>query len=599
MLKLSIIRSFFRYFSIFYQYTGNKLFLFILSVFMIGIADGLGISAVIPLLNISMTKTISNDKISLFFNNIYNYFNTEITLGSILILITALFFLKNIFVFFQSAIQANISTWLLEKICKGLLRQYEAMKFSYYRGTNIGYLNNVINNEATRLKSSFKEFSEFISIACKGVVYSLISLAINLKLSIIVISLGLFLYVIYVGIRRKTRKLSLLHSQFNAESQQWLIQFIQYFKYIKATSGSEKLVSKLFEIFNKIRKITFQSAMLQGFTKSSLEFIVVSILCFFFYYLTKIENQPVSEVIIPLVLANRILSFTTAMQKTWQNFLSLSGGIAVVENARAQLDQHLEKDNGIVLKEFEKDIIFKKVNLEFNGNKVINDVDLLITKCKCIGIAGESGSGKTTLMDLLSGLLRPSSGKLIIDSIDYNDLNLKQLRSKIGYITQEPTIFNDTIANNISFWNCDSTDPLCRNKIEQSAMASHCWEFIEKAEKGIDEILGDKGIRLSGGQRQRIAIAREIFRDVDILIFDEATSSLDSYSERLIMKSIENLLGRKTIILIAHRLSTLKFCDIIYVVKNGFIVENGSWEKLMNNENSVFSKMCKEQGFHI
>ena len=165
----------------------------------------------------------------------------------------------------------------------------------------------------------------------------------------------------------------------------------------------------------------------------------------------------------------------------------------------------------------------------------------------------------------------------------------------IGYVTQEPVIFNDTIANNISFWECDSQEDICKRRIKDAVDLSSGERFINETEKGYDTIIGDKGVKLSGGQRQRIAIARELFKEPDIMIFDEATSSLDTESELLIQQSINSLKGERTVVIIAHRLSTLRNCDYIYVLEEGRIVEKGSFDELYEDTNSSFYRMCLAQ----
>ena len=220
---------------------------------------------------------------------------------------------------------------------------------------------------------------------------------------------------------------------------------------------------------------------------------------------------------------------------------------------------------------------------------------MVIPKNRSVGIVGESGAGKTTLFDILTALLSPRAGSICIDGIDYRELDISSLRDNIGYVMQEPVIFNDTIANNISFWECDNRDDFCKKRIKKAAELSNCVRFIEDAVNGYETIIGDKGVKLSGGQRQRIAIAREIFKEPEIMIFDEATSSLDTESEVLIQKSIKSMMGKRTIIIIAHRLSTIRNCDYIYVLNDGRITEEGSFSELYSAENSVFSKMCHAQ----
>jgi subfamily B ATP-binding cassette protein MsbA len=174
-------------------------------------------------------------------------------------------------------------------------------------------------------------------------------------------------------------------------------------------------------------------------------------------------------------------------------------------------------------------------------------------------------------------------------------LEFSSLRNIIGYVTQEPVIFNDTISNNISFWECDSQEDICRKRIKDAAILANCDRFINESEMGYETIIGDKGVRISGGQRQRIAIAREVFKDPEIMIFDEATSALDTESEMLIQKSINSLKGTCTVVIIAHRLSTIKNCDYIYVLNKGRVVEEGSFTQLCDNRNSSLFKMIQAQ----
>ena len=210
-------------------------------------------------------------------------------------------------------------------------------------------------------------------------------------------------------------------------------------------------------------------------------------------------------------------------------------------------------------------------------------------------LSSPSGAGKTTIFDILSGLISPQSGKVIFDGTDYSDLDFLSLRKLLGYVTQDPVIINDTIANNISFWECDYREEICKAKVEKAAKLAKCESFIKETENGYEAVIGDKGVKLSGGQRQRISIARELFKEPEIIIFDEATSSLDSESELLIQNSINSIMGKCTIIIIAHRLSTIKKCDYIYVLKEGKLIEDGTFDRLYKNKDSAFSKMCTAQ----
>ena len=190
----------------------------------------------------------------------------------------------------------------------------------------------------------------------------------------------------------------------------------------------------------------------------------------------------------------------------------------------------------------------------------------------------------------LTGTIKPDNGVLQIGEHNYNEYNVLDIRSKIGYVTQENTIFNDTIMNNISLWD----ENLDKEKAVHCSKMALAYDFIKEQPNQFEELLGDNGINLSGGQRQRIIIARELYKNSEILIFDEATSSLDSESENEIQNSINKLKGNKTIIIIAHRLFTLKQCDLIYLIKKGKVIASGSFDELLNSSDE-FNQMCLTQ----
>jgi subfamily B ATP-binding cassette protein MsbA len=212
-----------------------------------------------------------------------------------------------------------------------------------------------------------------------------------------------------------------------------------------------------------------------------------------------------------------------------------------------------------------------------------------------VAIVGPSGSGKSTFADLLTGVLRPNSGKITIDGISQNEICLEQFRKIIGFIPQDPILFNDTVANNICLWQGDPRDESIYLKIKDAAKKASAEDFILQMSEKYFSHVGDRGINLSGGEKQRIAIARELYNNPEILILDEATSALDSESEENIKLSINGLKGETTVLIIAHRLSTIKNCDEILVLNNGSIVERGSFDELNNQTDSLFSKMCKMQ----
>ncbi|MBC8204578.1 MAG: ABC transporter ATP-binding protein [FCB group bacterium] len=226
-------------------------------------------------------------------------------------------------------------------------------------------------------------------------------------------------------------------------------------------------------------------------------------------------------------------------------------------------------------------ISFKDVYFSYrSGKQVLININLTISKGEVIALVGPSGGGKTTLTNLALRFYDPDSGSITIDGVDLRDLDLNDFRRKVGIVTQEINLFNETVFNNIAYGRPDI--PL--EKVIDAAKLANAHDFIVKLPNGYDTMIGEKGSRLSGGQKQRIAIARAVLKDPELLIFDEATSSLDSEAERLIQEALELLIKGRTVIIIAHRLSTVRYAGKILVIDKGEIVEEGSHEELMSQE---------------
>jgi len=237
-----------------------------------------------------------------------------------------------------------------------------------------------------------------------------------------------------------------------------------------------------------------------------------------------------------------------------------------------------EADDAVEPPPFEKEIVFRGVSFHYDrGAPVLNGIDLAIRKGEFVAVVGPSGAGKSTLVSLLPRFYDVAAGAVEIDGVDIRTVKLDPLRRSIGFVTQEPILFHDTIASNIAFGNRDGTP----QDIETAARTAHAHEFIQALPRGYDTIVGDRGIMLSGGQRQRIAMARAVMRDPAVLILDEATSSLDSESERLIQVAMEEFVKGRTTIVIAHRLSTVLKADRIIVMDQGRIVQQGTHDHLM------------------
>lgn len=261
---------------------------------------------------------------------------------------------------------------------------------------------------------------------------------------------------------------------------------------------------------------------------------------------------------------------------------SIQSAISAGSRVFELLDQETDIQNPVspkFLKKMEKGLSFNNVTFTYPGAKTpaIQEINLEIPQGETVALVGASGAGKSTLVDLIPRLIDPQEGQIFIDGIDIRELDLSNLRKRIGIVAQQVFLFNGTIRENICYGNQSVTEEQLRSACEQA----FAMEFILSFEEGFDTIVGERGVMLSGGQRQRIAIARALLLNPEILILDEATSALDTESERLVQQALESLYKNRTVIIIAHRLSTVQIANTIFAMEDGRIVESGTHAELI------------------
>ena len=590
-ILVPFVRSIFKYFRFFYGYSGKRIFLYIIMSICGAMMEGIGIALIIPVLNYSESAK-PEGALSNIIYGVINVLGLERSLTGILVLIVVVFIIKGFFLIGQGSILVKIQTDLKKEIRLDMIQRYASMDYNYYVNSNIGYLNNIITVEIERVIKSFLAFSGVLTSIFYVGVYVSGAVILDYMLTCFMLFLSVLLVYAMKIVHRLSREFSMVISEKNANIQSLLIQILYSFKYLKATANFGKLIDKLKTEISKAAKLEYRIGFLGVLTKTVIEPLAIFVVCGIVIYHVVVLNGSLAEIGVLILFLYRTFNKMLGFQSGWQRFNALVGGVETLKKAKEGLDANVERNGKMSIDGIDKTISLRNVNFAYENKQVLFDINMGIKKNYSVGIVGESGAGKTTLFDIITGLLVPQDGDVMLGKINYSELDKANLRSIIGYVTQEPTIFNDTIANNISFWQCEANQNECIRKVKAAARLAHSEDFILASENGYETIIGDKGIKLSGGQRQRIAIAREIFKEPEILIFDEATSSLDSESEQYIQRSIDGMMGKCTIIIIAHRVSTIRNCDYMYVLSKGRIVEEGRFDELYSLSNGVFRRMC-------
>jgi len=297
-----------------------------------------------------------------------------------------------------------------------------------------------------------------------------------------------------------------------------------------------------------------------------------------------------SEFIAFIIIFSQVLPPAKAITGA---FNTIQRGVASADRVFEFIDKDKtdEEDKGKEsIETLNKSIEFENVSFAYENDNVLNKISFKINRGESIAIVGPSGGGKSTIIDLLSKFYTLKNGSIKIDGKNINKYKTDDIRKMIGIVTQESLLFHDTIKNNI----CFGSEKYDNNKLKKASEIANAYGFIEKLDEKYDTIIGERGLKLSGGQRQRICIARAIYKDPPILIFYEATSSLDSKSEKSVQTAVEKVMKERTTIIIAHRLSTIKNVDKIIVIDKGQIVETGSHKELIK-KNNIYSKLSKMQ----
>ncbi|MCP4580168.1 MAG: ABC transporter ATP-binding protein [candidate division Zixibacteria bacterium] len=512
------------------------------------------------------------------------------------IIMVLVFLIKNIFWYSQSFLIARVEQGVIRDIRNEVYRKYQTLPLSYFHGHKAGELISRISNDIMLVRGAVGDgLSKLIKSTFNFIFFLSIALLASWRMALVSL-IVLPPAVILIGLlSRKLRSNSAITQQKMASVISILQETVSGIRVVKAF-GMEK-----FEL-NKFKKIAhdYCRTMVRlsriGYLSVPLtEILGVTVGALILWYggkqILSGGGLTTSTFILFLVA---VFSTMDPVKKLSQVNIEIQQGLAAGRRIFEILDAPQEicdKPDAIRIKGFKESIKYQNISFHYDtGDFSLKDINIELKKGEILALAGPSGGGKSTLVDLLPRFYDVTGGKIMIDGVDIRNISMKSLRSMMGIVTQEIILFNDTVANNIAYGQAGASS----EDIKKAARAAFADEFIEALPDGYDTVIGDRGVKLSGGQRQRLSIARALFKDPPILIFDEATSSLDTESEMLIQKAINNLLAGRTVIVVAHRLSTIRNANQILVIENGEIVEEGSHAELVNG-NGPYKRLYNMQ----
>lgn len=578
-----------------------KIFFLFIAVLLMTLAQVAGVASIFPFMNLVMDP--GNIESSSFLNNIYNFFNFS-SHRSFTIFAAVVMFL----IILISNLISTFATWYKLKfvwennhrLSMKLFRKYLLKPYSYFLLHNSSDLSKNVLQEVYFLSQQYLiQLVNLVTYLCVAVAFLTLLFIIDIKVTLTaVFLLGGSYSIIYFFIKKKMKESGCKRMKANEKRFKIVNEAFNGIKEIKISRSENEFIAE----FNKHSKknaglmTMFQTYIeLPHYTLETIAFGGVVLMVLYLIIVNEDVNQVIPKMALFAFAGYRLMP---ALQHIFQSLSSLLFNNAVLN--RIYDDIIREEDFKSVLLNnncnhvlnFEEKIVINNLSYRYPGDEklVLKNINLEIKKHQKIAFAGSTGAGKSTLVDIILGLLEPLEGEVKVDGVKIDKGNLRSWQKNIGYVPQDIYLIDDTIIKNIAFG--VEEEKINYSSVKKAAEIANIDQFIEnKLKNGYKTIVGERGVRLSGGQKQRIGFARALYNDPEILVLDEATSSLDSKTQETVMNAVNNIAEVKTMIIIAHRSSTVENCDNIYLIEDGKIIDQGKYDELLQ-KNSYFREMA-------
>ena len=545
----------------------------------------------------SLSELTMNDRLKLFSNSLLLRDTAISTVSAVCVALIVVFSAKNISLYIKNITLSIVQYRLIRDLRNKLYSHFHYLSLSYFNKNKSGELTAVLVNDIDNMRNSLsimfqKLFVEPINIIILMSLLFIVSTKLALIALLIIPVSGIIIFGISHSIRRRSAR-----SQAQLAGMTSMIaETIGSMRIVKAfaTKGFEinrfaKETQKYYKLMIRRDRLRFVSSPVSETFGASIAALLLWVGARDVLVIESISSEDFLRFILLLFSLFQPLKNLTNVVNELQNGLASADRVFAIMDIKSDIQ---DVDNAFKVKDLNSSLSFNDVSFTYGNKdeKVLNNINFKINKGEIFALVGPSGAGKSTLVDLIPRFYDTLSGSIKIDGKDIKDLELKSLRSLMGIVTQETFLFDDTVKANISY----GVENISDDEIKDAAKAANAHEFIQKLPDGYNTIIGERGVSLSGGQKQRIAIARAIVKNPPILILDEATSSLDSESEKHVQSAIENLMSERTVFVIAHRLSTVHNANKILVLENGQIVQEGKHDDLINVD-GLYKQLHKMQ----
>ena len=537
-----------------------------------------------------------NEKLKFWSNGLILRDTAQDTLKVLCLTIMVVFLAKNVFLYLKNISMTLVQYHLITEMRNRLYKHFNSQSLSYFHQKKSGELTSIIINDVANLRRALgTSFHQLLVEPINLLAFTVLLFIINWKLALISVVIvpvsGITIMTIGRSIRRKSRRTAAMI----AGITNIITETFSSIRVVKAFAMEGYEVQRFFKETHKYFKLILRRAKLRLLASPITETlgVMMGVLLLWVGGMEVLSGKGLTpEDFLRFILL--LFAMMDPLRKLSNVNVELQAGAASAERIFAILETPptiVDKFDAVIIDTFEDKIQINDVSFKYESDDtVLKNISFEIKKGSAVALVGSSGAGKSTLADLIPRFYDVNQGAIEIDGQDIRHVTLNSLRRLMGIVTQETILFNDTIKANIAYGQKDVDD----EQVIAAATAANALEFIEELPEGLDTVIGEKGVKLSGGQRQRLAIARAIMKNPPILILDEATSALDTESERLVQEALETLMTDRTVLVIAHRLSTVTNADKIIVMEKGLIKEMGTHDELIQ-KNGLYSNLYNIQ----
>lgn len=565
----------------------------VMVVLAVGVADVLALVSLAPVVDYVLDPTLAQtsdltNKVTAAFELL----GVPVTLATLMLAFIGFNALRNGIYLAATYVMLRTKYSLSRRLIVGTFSDFFNARWTFFSSRDQGVFLNTFSREMTTVSDALGAMTYLLTYVIEVALYLVVPYLISWQVASASIVTAVVLGLPFLGLTRVSYRWGQANTSTANAYMSSVAESLASAKVVLGFGNQRKSTARVAGAFDAHRRVSLRSQTLNAGVPLAYYPIGLTVMAVALF-IARETSVPLSSTTVILYSFLKIIPLIGQM----------IGQKSTVENALPSYEQieRLRQDAGAErvtsgdreYVRFERDLALADVSFAYPGGPpTLESVDLVVPKGEMVALIGPSGAGKTTVVDLLMGLIEPTAGAVLVDGLPLSEYESIGYRQRVGYVPQDPILFNATIRENM-LWSSDAAD---ESDIAEALAKAHADEFVSQLPEGLDTVVGDRGVRLSGGQVQRLALARALVRRPDLLILDEATSSLDSESERLIQDAIDSIAGEITVVAVAHRLSTVRNADRVYVLESGRVVEEGAFSELAARPDSYVHTMGKLQG---